>query len=693
MATRLAASVVVVSFSALVLATIVGLNAGRSLGEDIYEDRLISLESSGAFDVAAQLRSTTNIATALAASPQAVVALDEFKSALGELDGELPEPVDLDALIESYQEQYITPLEDAGRTAQIRSIVSEDATATYLQYQYAIDLGVIKQPSFLDDAGDGSQWSEVHKTVHPVYRGVVDQLELLDLYLIEPTSGRIVYSVSKRPDLGTALNLGPFSGSVLANTVDRVINNPQDGTVISDLSFYNAVPQTPVGVVASPVMDGDRLVGVLALMYDGLVFTDILTADGNWEQAGFPETGDTYLVGADATTRSDPRPFIEDEQLYLGESQEFGILSDSERATIEAVGTTVLTQPVVDSTFTAAEEGSSSISTRVSLTGKPVYGLVDQVPIEGVTWYVVSEVGTAAAESGLDDFQNILVVGASIFIVAIAFFAVTWANTMMRPVRAISERLGSNNEERGEFDVAEKSPIELQNLASSFESMSETLDRQQVNLALARESRLQVMRRMLPSAVAERIAAGDLQTLDEVAQASVAVLVVLGLNDLVRADSSDRDLIDQMHSELDELAEQHGLDRIKVVGDAYFAACGHDRPYIDHAPRAIAFAADAHHVLRDLSAESHVDLDVAVGIDTGPVTVGMTGGARLMYDVWGPPVSVAHNLARRAARGEVLMTSQTRDLLPKDVATTLVSGSGSDAELWSVSSATVEGVL
>jgi class 3 adenylate cyclase len=693
MATRLAASVVIVSFTALVIATIVGLNAGRSLGEDIYENRLDSLESSGAFDVASQLRSTSNTATALAASPQAVIALDEFNSALDELDSELPESIDLDQLIEAYQERYIAPLEDAGRPAEIRSIVPEDSAATYLQSKYAIDLGVIKQPSFIDDAGDGTRWSEIHKTVHPVYRGVIDQLELLDLYLIEPTTGRVVYSVGKKPDLGTALNIGPFSGSVLATTVDRVINNPENGTVSSDLSFYNAVPGTPVGVVASPVMDGDRLVGVLALMYDGLVFTDLLTADGNWEQAGFPETGDTYLVGLDGTTRSDPRPFLENEQLYLDKSQEFGLLSDSQRTTIEAVGTTVLTQSVVDATFTAAIDGNTNISKRVSLTGQSVFGLVAQVPSDEVTWYVVSELSTAAAERGLDDFQNILVVGASIFIVAIAFFAVAWANTMMRPVRAISERLGSNNEERAEFDVAEKSPIELQNLASSFESMSETLDRQQVNLAIARESRLNVMRRMLPSAVAERIAAGDLQTLDEVSHVSVVVLVVLGLNDLVHADSGDRDLIEQAHAELDELAEQHGLDRIKVVGDAYFAACGHDRPYIDHAPRSIAFAAEAHEVLVELSADSPADLDVAIGIDTGSVNVGMTGGARLIYDVWGPTVTIAHNLARRAARGEVLMTTQTKDLLPPGVATTLVSGSDAETELWSVATATIEGVL
>ena len=87
MATRLAAAVVVVSFVALTVATVVGLRTGESLGKDIYEERLTGLQSTGATNVAAELNSTKRMATSLSASPQAVVALDEFSAALDTLDG------------------------------------------------------------------------------------------------------------------------------------------------------------------------------------------------------------------------------------------------------------------------------------------------------------------------------------------------------------------------------------------------------------------------------------------------------------------------------------------------------------------------------------------------------------------------------------------------------------------------------
>ena len=204
-------------------------------------------------------------------------------------------------------------------------------------------------------------------------------------------------------------------------------------------------------------------------------------------------------------------------------------------------------------------------------------------------------------------------------------------------------------------------------LASKLEVMSHELREQQDQIASARRERLDLLRSMLPPSVAERLASGDVQSIEQAPAATVVVVTVLGLADLVRADSShaDRELVDQLHAELDDLAYQHGLDRIKVVGDAYFAVCGHDRQYIDHAPRAVGFAIDALDAVRDVDAA--VELDAAVGVHSGPVTTGTAGGAKLVYDVWGETVSRAHLLARQADRGEIRMTETSRVLLPDSI--------------------------
>ena len=146
--------------------------------------------------------------------------------------------------------------------------------------------------------------------------------------------------------------------------------------------------------------------------------------------------------------------------------------------------------------------------------------------------------------------------------------------------------------------------------------------------------------------------------------------------------------------QLDDIAVDHGLDRIKAVGDSYFAVCGHDRPYIDHAPRAVAFAERVAEAVRAAGRASSAPLEVTVGVNTGPVMVGMSGGARLVYDVWGPTVTTAHDLARSARPGDIVVTDATRARLPDDIEVTPWEAAGStsrrggtsrsDADAWAV---------
>jgi len=321
-----------------------------------------------------------------------------------------------------------------------------------------------------------------------------------------------------------------------------------------------------------------------------------------------------------------------------------------------------------------------------------VFTTVVAVPFEGLGWYVASQAGIDQAEATFGSFRDLLVVGASLFVIAIAFFAVGWANRIMRPVRTISERLGAVDDHDGPLVIPDQSPVEMHHLAASFESMSNTLDEQRLALALAREQRLDLLRQMLPAAVAERLAADEIDALEQVPQATVVVIVVRGLGQLVSnsRSASDRDLVDRLHEELDSLAEHHGLDRIKVVGDAYFAACGHDRPFIDHAPRVVAFATDARDAIRTLGSAASTDLDVAVGIATGPVSVGMTGGHRLIYDVWGETVNTADHLARSAGSGAVLVSDTTHSMLPDEIPSESADVGG--ATVWVVAETAMGGM-
>ncbi len=663
---------VAVAVVSLAIATIVGVRTGEDLSDELNDDRLRATVESAAFDIAGEIRGLARTTDTLAVSLQAPAAIEQFGAAIDELESTVDQDdfdEQIDTLIEEYRKIYLEPLQDVGRETQLREIVDSSNASLYLQIEYAIDLGSLARPSALDDADDDSAWTAVHVLVHPTYRDVVNRLNLLDLYLVE-ADGTVVYTVSKRPEIGSNLETGPFSGSVLSDVFLRIQNDPDEGAAASDLSFYDAWPGVPVGVVGSPVFDDGRFVGALLVTYDGSIFTDLATGDRSYEAAGLPESGDVYVIGSDRTLRSDPRTFIEDRDAHLDASEAVGNLTADERERIEALGSTILIQRAADATGEASRSGDTDVADRRSLVGTDVLNIVVPVENELVDWSIVAEMDAGIAGNRLDDFQQLLIVGAAIFVVLLAFAAVAWANGIVRPIRYISDRISSSGlQDDDPIESTPQSPVEIQMLASQLEVMRADLLDQQQQIADARRERLDLLRSMLPPSVAERLASGGVQSLEQAPAATVVVVVVLGLADLVRADSahSDRELVDHLHAEFDDLAAEHGLDRIKVVGDAYFAVVGHDRQYIDHAPRAIGFATDVLDAVHDL--DTTVELDVAVGVHSGPVTTGTAGGAKLVYDVWGETVSRAHHLARESADGEIRLTEASRTLLPESIET------------------------
>jgi class 3 adenylate cyclase len=685
LATRLAGALLALSLASLAIATLVGLNAGFDLGRDIYEQRLETAADAAAFDIAAAIEGSSAANEALALSPEAAVAIDRFAAGVDELRAD--PTIDTDAitadLVTAYDEPYLSRSGPDGRSLSIGEVISTDPAALFLQRQYSVqevdaetgdpvtadvisdrptEVRTIDDASRIDNAGDGSTWSAVHDEYHSAYRRVVEEFGLRDLYLVEPDEGVVVYSVGKGPDLGTSLTSGPMSGSVLSNTVKAVIEDPK--TARSDLNTYVAASGELVGVIASPVFDGDELAGVVAITYDADRIDSILDRP----PVGDIDMPDVFLAGTDGTLRSNPRGFRDDPAAYLAASEEAGSLTPAQSQAIRDAGSVALIQTVSAATAESAVAGDIGVEQRPSVTGSEVFGTVQRVPVESPVWFVVGELDFDDAEAALADFRSILIVGTSLFVLAIAFFAVGWAQGIVRPVKLISERLGDPDSRGAPLEIPTQSPIEMHHLVESFESMAETLDRQQVSLALAREDRLDLMKQMLPAAIADRVANGELDGVDEVQHATVVVVVVLGLGELVRRGGPSRlGLVDRLHAELDELADHHGLDRIKVVGDAYFASCGHDRPFIDHAPRVVAFATDARDAVRAIGAEQGDRLAVGAGVQTGRVTVGMTGGARLVYDVWGETVTMADQLARRAGPNVVLVSDTVRKLLPDEI--------------------------
>src|SRR5262249_23189540 len=113
----------------------------------------------------------------------------------------------------------------------------------------------------------------------------------------------------------------------------------------------------------------------------------------------------------------------------------------------------------------------------------------------------------------------------------------------------------------------------------------------------------------------------------------------------------------------DALAAQHGLEKIKTIGDAYMVAGGIPEPRDDHAQAVADMALAMGPAVEGCSADSGVVLQVRIGIDTGPVVAGVIGRAKFIYDLWGDTVNTASRMESHAAPGTIQVTERTSEAL------------------------------
>jgi adenylate cyclase len=171
---------------------------------------------------------------------------------------------------------------------------------------------------------------------------------------------------------------------------------------------------------------------------------------------------------------------------------------------------------------------------------------------------------------------------------------------------------------------------------------------------------------VLPADVAQRLQSDPHSIADHFDEASILFADVVDFTPLAsRLDARDVvGLLDRLFTSFDELVDRYDVEKIKTIGDCYMVAAGVPRERPDHAHALASLAIEMRECAkRSLPGRDGHDLQLRIGISSGPVVAGVIGRRRFLYDLWGDTVNMASRMESHGTPDEIQITRSTWQLL------------------------------
>ena len=121
--------------------------------------------------------------------------------------------------------------------------------------------------------------------------------------------------------------------------------------------------------------------------------------------------------------------------------------------------------------------------------------------------------------------------------------------------------------------------------------------------------------------------------------------------------------LNEIFQQFDDIIDQHGLQKIKTIGDAYMAVGGMPEAEPTAAVRAVDAALALAACIEERNQDAAVKWRIRIGLHTGTVVAGVIGKRRLIYDIFGDTVNIASRMESNGQPGGINLSAYTYNLV------------------------------
>jgi adenylate cyclase len=170
---------------------------------------------------------------------------------------------------------------------------------------------------------------------------------------------------------------------------------------------------------------------------------------------------------------------------------------------------------------------------------------------------------------------------------------------------------------------------------------------------------------VLPGPIAERLKLSRAVIADYFEEVTVLFADIVNFTPLSARLTPHRvvEILDAVFTVFDGIAERHGLEKIKTIGDCYMMVGGLPEAMPGHADAVARAALEIQDALASMSQDQGVPLSVRIGMHTGSVVAGVIGRHKFIYDLWGDTVNTASRMESHGVANKIQCTKEVVDIL------------------------------
>lgn len=398
--TQITLSFIAITLLAVLLVSLASYITGKKLLEHATFNTINSIRTIKSGQIVQYLDMLKDECLSTSESTMIFDAIEQLQEGFRTLQATPEEMVTYRTNLEKfYIDEFLPKLNQTATTPYLLSdyFPLEDQTIIAQDWYIAENPQPLQKKSEFSRAATPHPYNLAHEKYHYILKRYAKRVGISDIYMIDISTGYVVYSLTKEVDFGSNLITGHYKDTGLGQSFKAVQKtNDEDFVKIVDFQFYVPEYGNPVGFIGTPIFKQGKKLGVLIFKFPIDDINEIMTYNKQWSDVGLGKTGESFIMGEDKTMRTVAREYIEDPTKYINELRNHGY-TENLLDKIQTYDTTVLLKKIDLPFAQQTLEGKTNTLITKDTLGREVIYTYAPIKTTDLQWYVLVKIDTKEA--------------------------------------------------------------------------------------------------------------------------------------------------------------------------------------------------------------------------------------------------------------------------------------------------------